>query len=67
MDKSLMAKIRAEFDEKEPDLRTYSPLALAFLGDAVYSLIIRTSVLEKGNRQAQKPYRYHEKGAGEGE
>lgn len=36
------------------DLRTLSPLALAFLGDAVYSLIIRTSVLEEGNRQAQK-------------
>ena len=36
------------------DLRTVSPLSLAFLGDAVYSLIIRTSVLEKGNRQAQK-------------
>lgn len=38
----------------ETDLRTYSPLALAFLGDAVYSLIIRTSVVAKGNRQAEK-------------
>ena len=36
------------------DLRTFSPLALAFLGDAVYSLIIRTSVLARGNRQAEK-------------
>lgn len=36
------------------DLRTLSPLSLAFLGDAVYSLIVRTTVLEKGNRQAQK-------------
>ena len=36
------------------DIRTFSPLALAFLGDAVYSLIIRTSVLAKGNRQAEK-------------
>lgn len=54
MDKSLMAKIRAEFDEKEPDLRTYSPLALAFLGDAVYSLIARSLVISKGNRQAAK-------------
>ena len=36
------------------DLRTYSPLALAFLGDAVYSLFIRTTVVAKGNRQAEK-------------
>ena len=36
------------------DVRTYSPLALAFLGDSVYSLIIRTIVVEKGNRQAEK-------------
>ena len=36
------------------DLRTFSPLALAFLGDAVYSLIIRTSVVSQGNRQAEK-------------
>ncbi len=54
MDKGLMAKIRAEFDEKEADLRTYSPLALAFLGDAVYSLIARSLVISKGNRQAAK-------------
>ena len=34
------------------DIRTYSPLALAFLGDAVYSLFIRTTVVARGNRQA---------------
>ena len=32
----------------------YSPLALAFLGDGVYSLIVRTMVISKGNRQAEK-------------
>ena len=32
----------------------YSPLSLAFLGDAVYSLVIRTRVLAGGNRQAAK-------------
>lgn len=36
------------------DIRTYSPLALAFLGDAVFSLFIRTTVIAKGNRQAEK-------------
>ena len=31
------------------DLRTYSPLTLAFLGDAVYELLIRTKVVVKAN------------------
>jgi ribonuclease-3 family protein len=42
------------FPQKDVDIRTYSPLALAFLGDAVYSLIARTMVVSKGNRQAEK-------------
>ena len=33
----------------EYDLRTYSPLTLAFLGDAVYELLIRTKVVVKAN------------------
>lgn len=32
---------------------TYSPLALAYIGDSVYDLIIKTMVLEKGNKSAQ--------------
>ncbi len=31
------------------DVRSYSPLTLAFLGDAVYELIIRTMVVTKAN------------------
>jgi len=31
------------------DVRVYSPLTLAFLGDAVYELIIRTMVVTKAN------------------
>ncbi|MBQ8391809.1 MAG: Mini-ribonuclease 3 [Clostridia bacterium] len=30
--------------------KEYSPLALAYIGDTVYDLFIRTKVLEKGNR-----------------
>ena len=47
-------QIHAVFPHREVDVRTYSPLALAFLGDGVYSLIIRTMVVEKGNRPAEK-------------
>ena len=42
------------FDIEEKDIRTYSPLTLAFLGDAVYELIIRTLVVGKGNTSPQK-------------
>lgn len=53
---TLRELILREFPHEEVDIRTYSPLALAFLGDAVYSLVIRTILVSKGNRQAEK---YH--------
>lgn len=37
------------FHLKEQDIRTFSPLTLAYLGDAVYELIIRTVLVQKGN------------------
>ena len=42
------------FDIEEKDIRTYSPLTLAFLGDAVYELVIRTLVVGKGNTSPAK-------------
>ena len=36
------------------DPSQYSPLALAYLGDAVYELIVRERVLAEGNRQVNK-------------
>lgn len=47
---SLLDKIKKEFACKEVDIRTYSPLTLAFIGDCVYDLIIRTIIVECGNR-----------------
>ena len=40
--------------ENKTEPGQYSPLALAFLGDAVFSLVIRTVVLSQGSRQAEK-------------
>ncbi|MBQ9063827.1 MAG: ribonuclease III [Blautia sp.] len=31
------------------DVRTYSPLTLAYLGDAVYEIVVRTALVKKGN------------------
>ena len=42
------------FRMQEVDIKEYSPLALAYIGDAVYELIIRSLVLNEGNRQVQK-------------
>lgn len=44
--------IRELFPGKRQDIRSYSPLTLAYLGDAVYDLIIRTAVVERANRPA---------------
>ncbi len=54
MEKSLREEVLEAFPQKEVDIRTYSPLSLAFLGDGVYSLIVRTMAISKGNRQAEK-------------
>ncbi|MBR3040057.1 MAG: ribonuclease III [Lachnospiraceae bacterium] len=43
--------IRNAFNLPEQDLRTYTPLTLAFVGDNVYDLVIRTVLLEEGNRK----------------
>ena len=37
--------------------REYSPLALAYIGDTVYDLFIRTKVLAKGNRHVTDMHR----------
>ena len=51
---SLLTLIKKSFDLKEVDIRTYSPLTLAYIGDAVYDLIFRTDVVLQGNTSANK-------------
>ena len=56
MEKSidLLDLIKQRFELKEVDIRTYSPLALAYIGDCVFDLIVRTVVVERGNEPANK-------------
>lgn len=54
---SLSGRIRELFGLKEVDMKAYSPLTLAYIGDAAYELVIRTMVVEKGNRQASQLHR----------
>lgn len=49
---SLLEAIKKQFHCKEVDVRAYSPLTLAYIGDAIYDLIIRTVVVERANMPA---------------
>ena len=42
------------FQLKEVDAGMYSPLVLAYVGDAVYEIMIRTKVVNGGNVQVNK-------------
>lgn len=42
------------FGMQEVDVNTYSPLALAYIGDCVFDLVIKSLVVNQGNRQVQK-------------
>ena len=42
------------FHMQEVDVKTYSPLALAYIGDGIFDLIIRSLVLNQGNKQVNK-------------
>lgn len=50
----LATLIKKSFALKEVDIRTYSPLTLAFIGDAVYDLIFRTAMVQKGNTSVNR-------------
>ena len=43
-----------QFQLEDPDIRTYSPLTLAYIGDGIYELYIRTILIKQGNCQANK-------------
>lgn len=51
---TMLEQIRRAFVCKGTDIRTYSPLTLAYIGDAVFDLVIRTVVVQRANRPAEK-------------
>ena len=58
MEKSVETEVfrymQETFEMEQIDVSLYSPLTLAYIGDGVYDLIIRTLVVSVGNRQVQK-------------
>lgn len=45
------------FHLEDRDLRSYSPLTLAYIGDGVYELIVRTILVKRGNRPVNQLHR----------
>lgn len=54
MEMKIASYIREQFDIENVDLRTYSPLALAYIGDGIFDLVIRTLIVGKGNTKASQ-------------
>ena len=57
----ILSEIRASFGGGKTDLRTYSPLTFAYIGDAVFEIIIRTAIVEQGQRPANVLHKHKAK------
>lgn len=54
----ILSEIHDSFGGEGTDIRTYSPLTFAYLGDAVFEIIIRTLIVEKGQRAANTLHKH---------
>ncbi|NLK99450.1 MAG: ribonuclease III [Clostridiales bacterium] len=50
----MSAYIRKAWKLPDSDIKSYSGLTLAYIGDAIYDLVIRTYVVEHGNAPVNK-------------
>ena len=46
--------LNEKFDIEPKDIRTYSPLTLAYIGDAVFDVIVRSILVNEGNIPVNK-------------
>ena len=53
-EKAMLSIINDEFGAKNVDPNTYSPLSLAFIGDSIFDVVIKTVIVEKANCQVNK-------------
>lgn len=57
INKSFLDQAEEVFGLNSPDIRSYSGLSLAFIGDGAYELAIRTLIVSRGNTQVHKMHR----------
>lgn len=53
-EKPILLTINDVFDSKEVNPNEYSPLALAFIGDSVFDVVVKSVIVEKANCQVNK-------------
>ncbi len=54
MEKGINEYILSAFDIEADDIRSYSPLTLAYIGDGIFDLVIRSKVVADGNTSPAK-------------
>ncbi|PHU34684.1 Mini-ribonuclease 3 [Pseudobutyrivibrio ruminis] len=54
MEASLNDYLNSKFDIEPKDIRTYSPLTLAYIGDAIFDVVVRSVLVNKGNTAVNK-------------
>lgn len=50
--------IKEQFGIKDVDIKTYSPLTLAYIGDGIFDIVIRSVVVGKGNTKASQLHKH---------
>ncbi|MBE5916330.1 MAG: ribonuclease III [Pseudobutyrivibrio ruminis] len=54
MEADLNEYLNGKFNIEPKDIRTYSPLTLAYIGDAIFDVVIRSILVNKGNTPVNK-------------
>lgn len=54
----MLQLINEQFTRKPEELNTYSPLTFAYIGDCVFDMIIRTLIVEDGQRAANSLHKH---------
>lgn len=55
---AIFTQIKKYFHISDIDIRTYSPLALAYIGDGIYDLAIRSIIVGHGNTKASQLHQH---------
>lgn len=54
MNQDLFHIIKQKMELREIQITDYSPLTLAYIGDGIYEVIVRTVIVDEANRQVNK-------------
>lgn len=54
MNSDIFEMIKQNMDLDDINITDYSPLTLAYIGDGIYEIVIRTVIVDEANRQVNK-------------